>query len=89
MRVEVGRPMSTGGGVVQVVRHIRSSGWFKVLVQQLHQAIVKLEGGRFGFTQEVKLLRILLALIAGLAMCYQAEACPEFLQGFRRVANEH
>jgi hypothetical protein len=34
LRVEVGRPMSTDGGVVMVFRHIRSSGWFKALVAQ-------------------------------------------------------
>ena len=71
LRVEVGRPMSTDGGVVMVIRHIRSSGWFKTLVQQLHQSIVKMEGERFGFAQEEKLQRTLLALIAGLAMGYR------------------
>jgi hypothetical protein len=31
LRVEIGRPISKDGGVVMVVRHIRSSGWFKAL----------------------------------------------------------
>jgi hypothetical protein len=71
LRVEIGRPMSTDGGVVMVARHIRSSGWFKALVTQAHQAIIKLEGERFGFAQEEKLQRSLLALVAGLAMGYR------------------
>jgi hypothetical protein len=74
LRVEVGRPMSTDGGVVMVVWHIRSSGWFKVLIEQLLQAIVKLEGERFGFAQEEKLRGSLLPLIKGLSM-----ACPLLL----------
>jgi len=68
LRVEVGGPMSTDGGVVMVVLHVRSSGWFKALVTQVHQALVGLEGERFGFAQEEKFQRTLLALIADLAM---------------------
>lgn len=63
--------MSTDGGVVMVARHLRSSGWFKALVTQAHQAILKMEGERFGFAQEDKLQRTLLALVAGLAMGYR------------------
>lgn len=70
--IEIGRAVSTDGGVVFVVRRLRASGWFRRLVPSLRMAIADFEGDRYGFVREEKLQRGLLALIAGLAMGYRS-----------------
>lgn len=70
--IEIGRAVSTDGGVVFVVRRLRASAWFKHLVPSLCMAIRDFEGERYGFVREEKLQRGLLALIAGLAMGYRS-----------------
>lgn len=70
--IEIGRAVSTDGGVVFVVRRVCSSAWFRRLVPSLRMAIADFEGERYGFVREEKLQRGLLALIAGLAMGYRS-----------------
>jgi len=72
MLIEVGRAVSTDGGVVFVVRHLLGAGWFKRLVPSLRVAIANFDGERYGYAREEKLQRGLLALIAGLAMGYRS-----------------
>src|ERR1035438_8220515 len=72
IKVEIGPPVSTDGGLVAVARQIRGSAWFKGLVGSLRTAIAGFEGQRFGFVGEEKLSRTLLALICGFAMGYRS-----------------
>jgi hypothetical protein len=72
IKVEIGPPVSTDGGLVVVARQVRGSAWFKGLVGSLRTAIAGFEGQRFGFVGEEKLSRTLLALICGFAMGYRS-----------------
>ena len=72
IKVEIGPPVSTDGGLVVVARQVRGSAWFKGLVVVLRTAIGGFEGQRFGFVGEEKLSRTLLALICGFAMGYRS-----------------
>ena len=72
MMIEIGRAVSTDGGVVFVIRHVRGAAWFKRLVPSLRSAIASHDGERFGYVREEKLQRGLLALMAGLAMGYRS-----------------
>jgi hypothetical protein len=72
MRVEIGKPISTDGGVVFVARRIRRSAWFKALVPELRKVVAAVNGQRYGFAAKAKLSRTLVALIAGLAMGYRS-----------------
>ena len=72
IRVEIGEPMSTDGGVVFVARAVRRSGWFAPLVAALREAVAGIEGDRYGFAAEDKLSRAVLALVCGLAMGYRS-----------------
>lgn len=72
MVIEVGRAVSTDGGAVFVIRHLRRAAWFNRLVPALRGAIAAHDGDRFGYAREEKLQRGLLALIAGLAMGYRS-----------------
>jgi hypothetical protein len=49
IKVEIGPPVSTDGGLVVVARQVRGSAWFKGLVGSLRTAIAGFEGQRFGF----------------------------------------
>lgn len=71
MPIEIGRPVSTDGGVVFVIRHLRAAGWFKRLVATVREAVAGFDGERYGFAREEKLQRGLLALIAGSGMGYR------------------
>jgi hypothetical protein len=70
--IEVGRAVSTDGGVVFVIRHIREAAWFKHLAPSLRSAIAGHDGERYGYIREEKLHRGLLALMAGSAMGYRS-----------------
>ena len=72
MMIEIGRAVSTDGGVVFVIRHVRGAAWFKRLVPSLRSAIAGHDGERFGYVRDEKLQRGLLALVAGLAMGYRS-----------------
>ena len=72
IKVEIGPPVSTDGGLVVVARQVRRSAWFKGLVVSLRTAIAGFEAQRFGFVGEEKLSRTLLALICGFAMGYRS-----------------
>lgn len=72
MLIEVGRAVSTDGGVVFVIRHIRGAAWFKRLAPSLRGAIATHDGELYGYAREEKLQRGLLALMAGLAMGYRS-----------------
>jgi hypothetical protein len=72
LKVEIGKALSTDGGVVFVARQIRRSGWFKGLVSDLRKVVAMVNGQRYGFAAEPKLARTLLALIAGLVMGYRS-----------------
>jgi hypothetical protein len=72
MRVEIGKPISTEGGVIFGARRIRRSAWFKVLVAELRKVVTAVNGQRYGFAAEPKLSRTLVALIAGMAMGYRS-----------------
>jgi hypothetical protein len=72
MLIEVGRAVSTDGGVVFVIRHLISAAWFKRLVPSLCAGIAGFDGDRYGYARKEKLQRGLLALIAGLAMGYRS-----------------
>lgn len=72
VKVVIGRPVSTDGGLVFVLEAVRGSRWFKVLLPSLRAAIAKFEGERYGYALEEKLCRGLLALIAGQAMGYRS-----------------
>ncbi len=72
MLIEVGRAVSTDGGVVFVIRHLRGAVWFKRLVPSLRTGIAEFEGERYGYVREEKLERGLVALMAGLAMGYRS-----------------
>lgn len=72
MTIEIGRAVSTDGGVVFVIRHLLAAPWFKRLVPSLRTAVAGFDGERYGYVREEKLRRGLLALIAGLAMGYRS-----------------
>lgn len=72
MMIEIGRPVSTDGGVVFVIRNIRGAAWFKRLLPSLRSAIAAYDGERYGYARVEKLQRGLLALMAGLAMGYRS-----------------
>ena len=72
MMIEIGRAVSTDGGVVFVVRHLSRADWFNRLLPSLRGAISTFDGERYGYAREEKLRRGLLALIAGLAMGYRS-----------------
>jgi hypothetical protein len=72
IKVEIGPPISTDGGLVFVARRVRGSAWFKALVPSLRAAIAKYPGQRSGFVAEEKLSRTLLALVCGFAMGYRS-----------------
>ena len=72
IKVEIGPPISTDGGLVFVARRVRGSAWFKALLPSLRAAIAEYPGQRFGFAAEGKLARTLLALICGFAMGYRS-----------------
>lgn len=71
VKIEMGRAVSTDGGVIFVLQHLKECRWFKVLVPSIQVAIAKFDGPRFGYDRVEKLERCLLALIAGLAMGYR------------------
>jgi len=72
MRIEIGRAVSTDGGVVFVIRDLLGVPWFKHLVPSLRKSIAGFDGDRYGYAREEKLRRGLLALIAGTAMGYRS-----------------
>jgi hypothetical protein len=72
MRVEIGTPVSTDGGLLFVVRHLAQAQWFLRLVGGLHAAIVGYPNKIYGYAREEKRRRGLLALIVGMAMGYRS-----------------
>lgn len=72
MMIEIGRAVSTDGGVVFVIRHLSRAPWFRRLVPSLCKTIAGYDGERYGYAREEKLRRGLLALIAGMAMGYRS-----------------
>jgi hypothetical protein len=81
MLIEVGRAVSTDGGVVFVIRHIRGAVWFKRLTPSLRQGIAEFVGERYGYVREEKLERGLVALLAGLAMgCRSVKAIADVIE---------
>jgi len=46
IRIELGRAVSTDGGVVFVFRHLLRVCWFKRMVPSLHTAIARFDGER-------------------------------------------
>jgi hypothetical protein len=72
MPIEIGRAVSTDGGVVGLIRFLCGQASFKRLASSLRSAIAGFEGDRYGFAREEKLQRGLLALIAGSAMGYRS-----------------
>lgn len=72
MLIEVGRAVSTDGGLVFVIREIRGSAWFKRLVPSLRAGIAGFVGERYGYARAEKLERGLLALSAGSGMGYRS-----------------
>jgi hypothetical protein len=72
MLIEIGTPVSTDGGLIFVIRHLNNAEWFLRLVGNLHAAIIGYSNNNFGYAQEAKLRRGLMALIAGMAMGYRS-----------------
>ena len=52
MPIEIGRAVSTDGGVVFVIRHVCRSAWFKRLLPSLRSAIAAHDGERYGYVRE-------------------------------------
>ena len=72
MKIEIGAPVSTDGGLIFVIRHLTDAKWFLCLVASLHAAIQSYPNQNYGYAREEKLRRGLLALIAGMAMGYRS-----------------
>jgi hypothetical protein len=72
MKIEIGAPVSTDGGLVFVIDHLIKAQWFITLIGSLHAAIIKCSYNTYGYARVEKLRRGLLALIAGNDMGYRS-----------------